>query len=191
MNFKIVEETPSFLAEYEKISIAFEVKTRFRVELLNDGLGGVKLTEETVEKPYVKDYDPFDTEKPSRWHEHFNLENWGILIAFDGAKKIGGAAIAWNTPEVNMLEGREDLACLWDLRVAPEYRGQGVGKLLFENSVNWARQRNCRLFKVETQNVNVPACLFYAAQGCHLGGFNLHAYPPEMNEIQLFWYRKI
>jgi hypothetical protein len=45
--------------------------------------------------------------------------------------------------------------------------------------------------KVETQNINIPACRFYAAQGCHLGGFNLHAYPAEMNEIQLLWYRNL
>jgi GNAT superfamily N-acetyltransferase len=191
MDLRIVEDTPAGLAEYEKISIAFEVKTRFRVELLNDGLNGVKLTEETLDAPFIKDYDAIETERPSRWNERFELENWGILSAFDGAKRIGGAAIAWKTPEVSMLDGSADLACLWDLRVAPEFRGQGVGKMLFEKAVNWAIERNCRLFKVETQNINVPACRFYAARGCHLGGFNLYAYPAEMNEIQMLWYRKI
>ena len=90
-----------------------------------------------------------------------------------------------------MLEGADDLACLWDLRVLPEYRGRGVGRILFEAAVNWAKSRKCRLFKVETQNINVPACRFYVRRGCHLGGFNLHAYPETMNEIALFWYRKI
>ena len=191
MDLRIVKETPAILPEYERIPIAFEVKTRFRVELLDKGLRGVKLTEEAVETPFIKDYDALETEKPSNWKTHSSIENWGILSAFDGAKRIGGAAVAWKSPEIFMLAESESLACLWDLRVAPEYRGKGVGKLLFENAVSWARQRNCRLFKVETQNINVPACRFYAAQGCHLGGFNLHAYPAEMNEIQLLWYRKI
>lgn len=191
MNFTILEETPAILAEYEKIQMAFEVKTRFRVELLDEGLRGVKLTEEAVETPFIKDYDALEAEKPTRWTERFNIENWGILSAFDGTKRIGGAAVAWKSPEVFMLAESENLACLWDLRVAPDYRGKGVGKMLFENAVSWAAERNCRLFKVETQNINVPACRFYARQGCYLGGFNLHAYPAWMNEIQLLWYKKI
>jgi GNAT superfamily N-acetyltransferase len=189
MEIKIVEESPEVLAEYEKVSIAFRVETIFKVVLARNGLGGVELIEEAVEIPFNKGYD--EHEKPLDWKERFNLSNWGILSAFDGTKRVGGATIAWNTPEIFMLEGSADLACLWDLRVAPEYRGRGVGKLLFENAITWAKARKCSLFKVETQNINVPACRFYARQGCHLGGFNLHAYPEEMNEIALFWYRKL
>ena len=189
MKFEIVEETAEVLAEFEKVSIAFRVETVFRLELLENGLSGVNLFEETVEKPFIKDYDGL--EKPSSWAARFDLSNWGILSAFDGAKRVGGAVIAWKSPEIFMLEGSDDLACLWDLRVAPEYRGRGVGKLLFESAIDWAVERKCRLFKIETQNINVPACRFYERQGCHLGGFNLHAYPESMNEIALFWYRKL
>jgi ribosomal protein S18 acetylase RimI-like enzyme len=189
MEIKIVEESSDILADYEKVSIAFSVETVFRVELLKNGLGGLRLTEKAVAKPFIKDYDAH--EKPFDWKEKFNLSNWGIFSAFDDENRIGGAGVAWKTPEIFMLEGREDLACLWDLRVAPAYRGRGVGQMLFENAVNWAKAKNCRLFKVETQNINVPACRFYERQGCHLGGFNLHAYPEEMDEIALFWYRKL
>jgi ribosomal protein S18 acetylase RimI-like enzyme len=191
MDIIIFEETPENLAEYEKVPMSLMVETVFRVELLDNGLGGVKFFEELVEKPFVKDYDALENERPSRWPTRFDLSNWGIFSAFDGTKRIGGAAVAWKTPAIFMLEGDDDLACLWDLRVAPEYRGRGVGKKLFEKTVNWARDRKCRLFKVETQNINAPACRFYERQGCHLGGFNLHAYPETMNEIALYWYRKI
>ena len=189
MEIKIVEESPENLAEYQKVSIAFEVKTVFRVDLIERGLGGVKLTEEVLEKPFTKGYD--ELEKPFYWSSLFNLSNWGFLSAFDGERRVGGAVIAWKTPEVNMLEGHDDLACLWDLRVAPEYRGRGVGNLLFESTINWAKARKCRLLKIETQNINVPACRFYERQGCHLGGFNLHAYPELPDEVALFWYRNL
>lgn len=189
MQIEISEEQAVILPEYAKISIAFEVKSVFRVELIERGLGGVKLTEETLEKPYFKGYD--EHENPFDWSRLFDLSNWGFLAAFDGKSRVGGAVVAWKTSGINMLEGRDDLACLWDLRVAPEYRGKGVGKRLFDYALNWARARNCRLFKVETQNINVPACRFYASQGCHLGAFNLHAYPEEMNEVQLVWYRNL
>ena len=191
MEIKIVEETPAVLADYEKVSIAFRVETFFRLELVESGLRGVELTEETVEKPYIKDYDEYEEDRPSRWAERFDLSNWGFFSAFDGAKRIGGAAVAWKTPRLFMLEDRTDLACLWDLRVSPAYRGKSVGKQLFDYSLNWARARNCRLFKVETQNINVPACRFYVRQGCRLGAFNLYAYPESLKEIQLIWYRNL
>ena len=191
MKVKIVEEKPEVLADYEKVSIAFRVETAFSVELLSDGLEGVKLIEETVEKPFIKDYDAHEDERPSRWAERFDLSNWGFFSAFDGEKRIGGAAAAWKTPQIFMLEGRDDLVCLWDLRVSPEYRGKGIGNQLFAYALNWAKERKCRLFKVETQNINVPACRFYVRQGCHLGAFNLHVYPESLKEIQLIWCRNL
>ena len=191
MNIKIIEETPEILPEYEKVSISFLVKSYFRVELSDNGLGGIRLFEEAIENSYVKDYDLYSEDKPTNWAKRFDLSNWGILSAFDGERRIGGATIAWKTHRVFMLEEREDLACLWDLRVAPEYRGRGVGQKLFARALDWAREKDCRLFKVETQNVNVPACRFYVSQGCHLGAFNLHAYPENLNEVQLIWYRNL
>jgi ribosomal protein S18 acetylase RimI-like enzyme len=191
MKISLIEETPASLPEYEKISIAFTVETYFRVELSEKGLGGIRLVEEKAEKPFVKDYDAYPEERPTRWAERFDLSNWGILSAFDGEQRIGGAAMAWNAPEILMLEGRSDLACLWDLRVSKEYRGAGVGRALFSSALAWAKKRNCRQVKVETQNVNVPACKFYVRQGCELGSINRYVYPASMNEIQLIWYRKI
>lgn len=191
MEIKIVEETPEVLREYEKVSIAFLVVTYFRIEISDKGLGGIRFVEEAVEKPFIKDYDVYQDERPTRWSEKFDLSNWGILSAFVGNKRVGGAAIAWKTPEVLMLEGRDDLACLWDLRVSADYRGKRVGSALFKNALAWAKERNCRLFKVETQNINVPACRFYASQGCELGSINRYVYPETMNEVQLVWYRNV
>ena len=191
MNIKIIEESSEVLPEYEKVSIAFSVETFFRVELIENGLGGIRFFEEKLDNSYIKNYDNFAEDKPANWAKRFDLSNWTFLSAFDGERRIGGAAVAWNTPEVCMLEGREDLACLWDLRVAPGYRGKSVGQFLFAGAIDWARSRNCRLLKVETQNINVPACRFYARQGCELGAINRFAYPELMNETQLIWYLKI
>lgn len=136
MNVKIIEETPRVLPEYGKVSIAFLVETIFRVELIENGLGGIKLFEENVENPFVKDYDAIEGNQISLLDKEFDLSNWGILSAFDDDKRIGGAIIAWNSPQVLMLENRIDLACLWDIRIAPEYRSKGVGKKLFDSAKN-------------------------------------------------------
>ena len=190
MTFKIIEDVPDALAEYEKVPIAFVVETRFRVELLGEGLGGINLIEEAVE-PYVKDYDADENYRPTSWTRRFDISEWGIFSAFDANSRIGGAALAWNTPEVNMLENAKDLACLWDLRVRPEYRNKGVGGALFERAVEWSKTRNCRRLMVETQNINVPACRFYARQGCELGAINRFAYPEILSETQLLWYKNV
>lgn len=191
MSIKISEETFDILPEYEKISIAFSVETSYRVEFAESGLGDVKLFEESLEKPFIKDYDALENNKPTDLAKQFDLSNWAIFSAFEDEKRIGGAIVARKTPEVLMLENRDDLACLWDLRVSPEYRGKGVGKMLFDHSIDWARSKNCRLLKIETQNINVPACRFYAKQNCELGAINRFAYPESMNETQLIWYRKL
>ena len=102
--------------------------------------------------------------------------------------RLGGAVVAWNTPGVNMLEERDDLAVLWDLRVHPEHRRKGIGAQLFRHAAAWARAKGCRQLKVETQNINVPACKFYAKQGCYLGAVHYGAYPEYPDEAQLLWY---
>ena len=71
-----------------------------------------------------------------------------------------GAVIAFNTIDRPMLQGRKNLAALWDIRVAPHLRGHGIGSTLFQAAEAWAAARGCRQLKVETQNNNVVACRF-------------------------------
>ena len=66
-------------------------------------------------------------------------------------------------------------------------RGRVAGRALFEAATRGARQRGCRLLLIETQNVNVPACRFYAAQGCTLGAIDRFAYADLPDETQLIW----
>lgn len=106
-------------------------------------------------------------------------------------RRVGSAVVAWDTPGVDMLEGRPDLAVLWDLRVAPAWRGRGIGAALFRAAEAWSWARGARWLKVETQNVNVTACRFYARQGCVLGALHRFAYPELPNEVQLLWYKEL
>jgi len=190
MTVAIVEESPGTLEQYSLVTIAFRVEKRFRIEPVNGGIGGLLLIEESV-PPYVKDYDAIPGERPTNWPNRWDLSNWGILTAYDGAEQVGGAAIAWRTPGLHDLDDRDDLAVLWDLRVHPGYRGRGVGYRLFSRALDWARSRNCRRFKVETQNINVPACRFYTRQGCELSAIDRCAYPDLPDEVQLVWSRDL
>ena len=147
------------------------------------------LSEHPVSKPWLKDYDIHNS--PSVLSTRFDLSNWAIFLASNDAQPIGGYIVAHNTPGVDMLQGRTDLAVLWDIRIDPNYRGKSIGRCLFEASITWARSRGCVELHVETQNVNVPACRFYQSMGCTLIRVVRNAYNKFPDEHQLIWHRTI
>jgi GNAT superfamily N-acetyltransferase len=186
MNIEVIEE-PVDLAEYAAIPIAFEVRECF--DVVTEADGTVRLEARAEPVPYVKDYD--EVNDPKGWAEQFDLSNWGFFSAFSGGQRVGRAAVAWKTPALDLGDGRSDVALVWDIRVAPSARGRGVGSALFDAAVSWASVRGCRHLEVETQNVNVPACRFYAKRGCVLRAVHRGAYPELPHEIPLLWAREL
>jgi ribosomal protein S18 acetylase RimI-like enzyme len=190
----VITELPasaSALAEYARVPIAFEVRETLRLSAPQQGLGGLTLTAERADVPWWKDYDADPISNPSKWASMFDLSSWTVLVAWQEQQRMGGAVLAWNSAWLDMLEGRVDLAVLWDLRVAPESRGHGVVAALFRAAERVAIARGVRTLKVETQNINVPACRFYAGQGCTLGAIHRFAYPTFPDEVQLLWYKEL
>ncbi len=183
----IAEEPGIDLAAYSRVSIAFEVRKILSVGVRNVGLGGLTLTEEYAESPHVKDYDLQDDEAPAAWPKRFDISRWGFLVARSSGEMIGGATVAVDTPELRLLAGRRDVALLWDIRVSPDLRGRGAGTALFAAAEAWAARRGCSRLRVETQNTNLAACLFYAGQGCELETISRFAYPHFPAEVQLLW----
>ena len=186
---EIAEESTPNLADYASVPISFEVRSVLDVVAMDSGSGVFALNERPVDAPYIKDYDLH--ESPRAWADRFDLRNWGWIVARENADRIGCAVIAFDTAGVNMLEGRRDLAVLWDIRVIPEMRGRGVGAAMFKAAEAWAVARGCRDIKIETQNINVPACRFYQSQGCELRSINRFAYPALPDEVQLLWYKQL
>jgi GNAT superfamily N-acetyltransferase len=174
-------------SEYARVPIAFDVRCVLDPEILARPGPPFSLRERPVDVPYIKDYDALDG-GPMRWHERFDISTWGFFVARVAGTLVGGAAVAVDTKgELVLAEGRDDLAVLWDLRVSPAARGHGVGTALFRAAEVWATTRGCREMKVETQNINVPACRFYARQGCVLSEVRPGAYPNLPDEIALLW----
>ena len=173
------------------VPISFEVRSVLEVSPLLDGLGGLALTERDLDRRYAKDYDVEPGNRPVEWAARFDVSGWAFFGASIDGQRVGGAAVAFDTAELTMLEGRQDLAVLWDIRVVPIARGQGVGSALLRAVESWAKTRACRQVKVETQNVNVPACRFYLRHGFVLGAINRFAYPSQPDEAQLLWYKDL
>lgn len=179
-------ESIANLDRHGETSIELEVRTILGVELVEGGLGGVLLTEVTVDDPWVKNYDTADG-GPSQWASRFDVSNWGLFGAYQDDRRIGGAVIAFDTPNLHRLRGQRDLAVLWDLRVAPASRRSGAGAALFDAATAWARERGCRALEVETQQINVPACRFYQRMGSTLAAVDRFAYTDLPEETQLIW----
>src|ERR1700693_6500730 len=110
MDIQLSEESMTAVAEHERISIAFKVDRVLDVLLKDSGLGGFSLLERTLDSPYVKDYDTVAGDAPTQWAKRFDLSNWGLIAAHSDRRRIGGAAMAFDTAGVTMLEGRNDLA---------------------------------------------------------------------------------
>ena len=182
------EEQPDWLA-YGSVPIRFATHAALEARALTTG--GFALVDNPLPAPMEKDYDAIAGEGPERWATRFDVSNWGVLVARADGERVGGAVLVADTAGVNMLEGRSDLAVLWDLRVRPEWRGRGVGTRIFLAAEAWARSRGKAELKVETQNINPGACRFYARMGCELRSVNADAYPMVPGEVQFLWYKRL
>ncbi len=178
------------LADYANVPMVCDVKSIFAIDEIDGDEGGFSLLEEPVRAPYRKDYDASSEGGPLTWPRRFDLSHWKLWVAHDQSQIVGGAAVVWNSADFEILEGRNDLALLWDIRVRPTNQRNGVGAALFREAARWAKSNGCHVLKIETQNVNVAACRFYAKMGCVLSQIDRAAYrhcPEIADEVKLIW----
>jgi len=191
VSLAIIEEQSGRLAEYARVPIGFTV-----TEILDDHgidamLHGREATPVPIHTPYWKDYDAYPGGRPADWSSRFDLSRWVILVAYRDARPVGGAAIIGHDPRIDLLRDCPACALLWDLRVAPDARCQGVGSALLRAAEAHARGLGARAVRVETQNVNVPACRAYQRNGYRLECVTHAAYAELPAEVQLIWRKSL
>ena len=184
------DEVCDDLVGYATTPISFLVDRMLRVEVPASEVEPVQLDEVPC-IPHWKDYDKEGGNAPTDWPSRFDTSNWRVFSAWSGKKRLGGIVVVHDSPGIDMLEGRDDVAVLWDVRVHPDARGGGVGRALVRRVEDWAGAKACRELKVETQNVNVPACRFYQSCGFELRHAEAGAYPELPDEVMLLWYKRI
>src|ERR1700674_205533 len=104
MELEIIEEPTLALAEYAQVTIAFEVTRVLDVVAASHERGGFKLSERTVDIPYVKNYDATEGERPTRWPIRFDVSYWGLFAARQHGQRVAGAAVAFRTSGLPLLE---------------------------------------------------------------------------------------
>ena len=84
-----------------------------------------------------------------------------------------------------------NFAYIEDVAVKSLFKRRGIGRALIDRAIDWAKDRELPGLMLETQNDNVPACLFYERCGFTLAGFDRNLYRalrPDTEEIALYWY---
>ena len=71
---------------------------------------------------------------------------------------VGGAAIVLDARSVEPDLATPDAALVWDIRVHPAFRRQGVGRALLAFAESHARAAGRARMIIETQDINVAAC---------------------------------
>ena len=174
---------------YDELPMLVHVDRVLVARRMYNGLGGVLFDEMRVE-PYVKDLGAYG--QPSRYSKQHDISNWGFYMAFDGSRPVGAVTIAAKTKTIHLLDNREDISILWDLRVVDGYKNRRIGTKLFALAVAWSKANGLGQMKIECQTNNVPACKFYAKQGAVLRAINEYAYIHDLDlrehEMQLIWY---
>ncbi|MGQ0641509.1 MAG: GNAT family N-acetyltransferase [Gemmatimonadaceae bacterium] len=185
------EQAPTLLGEHALIPIVFSVDRVLDLASLRVGDRKPNLIDVEIPGPYRKDYDAVSGNHPTCWPQRFDVSKWGLIAAFLGEQRVGGAVIARDSTGLEALIAGPEQALLWDIRVAPEARGQGIGSALFTAAEQWAQRRGCRQLTAETQDINPVACRFYASRGCHLARLVRNAYPDFPDEVQLIWAKSL
>lgn len=94
-------------------------------------------------------------------------ENSVFVGAYDGERCVGLAILQ---------QAFMRYMYLYDLKVDPDCRGQGVGRLLIEKSKEVAVQQGYRGLYTQGQDNNLGACRFYIKAGFHIGGLDTDVY---------------
>ena len=106
------EEACDDLVGYATTPISFLVDRVLRVDVPASEAALVQLDEVRC-IPYWKDYDEEDGNAPTDWSSRFDTSNWRVFSAWSGEQRLGGIVVVHDSPAIDMLEGRDDLAVLW------------------------------------------------------------------------------
>lgn len=124
----------------------------------------ITLALEPLNAPYIHRYEHIDDD----WVDTYLRPADFSLGAYEDGRLVG-ALIAeqrkWN-----------HTVWVWEFLVAPERRGQGIGRALMEHAAGHARAAGLRAIVCETQNRNSGAIKAYLRMGFHVEGVDISYY---------------
>jgi ribosomal protein S18 acetylase RimI-like enzyme len=174
MNIIIRELDKDTVHQLKKEGNSFEVNSKL---VLSAEKGRISYTIMDV-APYIKKY----------WDEEFDSRSY-----INNPDKIAFFACLDDEPigQIRVKKHWNGYAYIEDIAVDPQCRRQGVGRVLMERAINWAKIKGFPGVMLETQDNNVAGCHLYASCGFKLYGFDTYSYKgldSSTDEIALYWY---
>ena len=122
------------------------------------------------------------------WESQLEDAEWMKRIGrWSGSTGVGYLAMDQGTPcgiaGCLLYEGDPTLAQLISMWIAPTHRQIGVGRLLVEQVILWARSRGALRLQLHVTGRNEPAIKFYKRLGFAFTG-NTIPYPNDPTEIE-------
>jgi ribosomal protein S18 acetylase RimI-like enzyme len=148
ITYREIDETNFHI--YDRVPMLVHVKSIYKLEKVDNGLGGILLKEVPVNE-YIKDLGVY--EEVTKYAYEFDITNWAFFMAFDDELPVGAVTVASKTKGVNMLDGRDDISVLWDIRVDERYKQQGIGTKLFSMAVEWSKCNCLKQMKIEIKSL--------------------------------------
>lgn len=171
----IKKMTSSNICDYNKLNDGFIVTGRMILKYDNDNW---TYMEELFSKPYFKQYENEDIDTT------YALDtSKAVFLYYVDDLCIG---------QIRLCSNWNGYALVEDIGVSKDWRQKGIGTELLEKAVEWAKQNNHIGLMLETQDVNISACRFYAKNNFIIGGVDsmLYSKYPSANEKAIFWYYK-
>ncbi|WP_078551982.1 GNAT family N-acetyltransferase [Bacillus alkalicellulosilyticus] len=171
----IIKMTQSNMDNYNKSNDGFTVSGRI-IPKYEDQTW--TYTEEVFSETYIKKYD--DEEIPVDYVED---QKKAVFFYFSKNNCIG---------QIRLREHWNGYAYIEDIAVAKEYREKGVGTALIHQAIEWAKEKKFCGLMLETQDINVSACRFYAKNNFTIGSIDTMLYSnfSTANEVAIIWYYK-
>lgn len=185
MSVVIRREDSQSLVDYAGISTAYEVCEA--IHPLVAGAPGLPLPRTPVSPAFRKDYDVVAGNHPRDWAAQFSVDDARFLGAYSNGRRVGSAVVVVESSDAIRLGGKRGYALLWDLRVTPAARGQGIGRALLRAAETEAAEAEAAGIVVETQSINVAACELYARAGYAITKVDANAYHELPTEVQVMW----
>ncbi|MDY8046617.1 GNAT family N-acetyltransferase [Paenibacillus polymyxa] len=134
--------------------------------------------EESFPEPYFKQYEDDDVDI-----SYIDEQGKSIFLYYDENDCVGQIKLCTNWNGYALIE---------DIAVAKDWRHKGIGAALLSKATEWAKQNNLVGLMLETQDVNVLACRFYAKNNFVIGGVDTMLYSnfSTAHEKAIFWYYK-
>lgn len=130
------------------------------VEMLADDFLGKQRErfESPLPESYLRAFEEIDSD-----------ENNELIVVEQNGEIIGTLQLTF-IPSISFQGGKR--AQIESVRVASNVRGQGIGKKMFEWAIQRAREENCRMIQLSTNNDRAEAQRFYENLGfkaSHIG----------------------